>query len=222
RQASDDDPIFGRQPLFDDSQLAVGWAYRNATFVYDIVVVDDEHIAACLIAAERHLGHEQRLLLGSLRWRYPRVREHTGQQRVIRVGKEPAHPQRPGRGIDLRRDVIDDAFVRVAGIVHQPQFNGDFTQIGGADAARIADDAQHVLFTKGGGNIDRIEPQDGRERRWAAAADERADRGEMGRHDAVERCRYLGVAEFDFGQFQRGLRLLQLRPRLVAVLLGLV
>src|SRR6185437_9052145 len=117
---------------------------------------------------------------------------------------------------------IDDALVWVAGITHQPQFNRDLAQIGGADAARIGDDAQHVLFAEVGRYVNRVEPQDCRERRRLVTAYQRTNGGQMGRHAAVERRRHLGIAQLDLGQLQRGLRLLYIGALLIAVLLRFV
>ena len=150
------------------------------------------------------------------------MHEQAGQQPIVGVGEHAAQLKRAGRGIDQRRDVIDDAFVRIAGLGHQPQLDRDLAQIGGADALGVGDDAQHILLAEVRGHVDRIELQDRRERRRAAAADQRADRREMGRHDTVEGRGNVRVAKLDFRKLERCLCFLQVGAAFVAVLLRFV
>ena len=98
----------------------------------DIVLVDDEHVAAALVAAERDIGHEQRRL--RLR-RHAHAHEKAGQQAALVVLQGAAHRQRSGRRVHSWRDVVELADVRIAFLVLQPDFDRDADEIGDGAAA---------------------------------------------------------------------------------------
>ena len=57
--------VVRRQPLLDHAQVADQRADLDLALLDDIVLVDDQHVAAALVAAERDVGHQQRGLLRS-------------------------------------------------------------------------------------------------------------------------------------------------------------
>ena len=57
--AADDDAVVLGQAFFDHAQFADELARLDFALLDHIVLVDDEHIASALIAAERDVGHQQ-------------------------------------------------------------------------------------------------------------------------------------------------------------------
>src|SRR6202022_1526188 len=63
QDARNDDAVVAREPLVDHAQVALLGAERDLALLHDIVLVDDEHVASALVAAERRFRNEQGLAL---------------------------------------------------------------------------------------------------------------------------------------------------------------
>ena len=182
----------------------------------DPIGVDDEHIAARLIAAHGDLRDQQRLLRAQ---RHPHAKEIARQERLFGILEDPAHLQRSGRLVDVGGHVIEHALVRIAGLGLQADFDRNLVdQLGDSDAAlrHLRTHALHVTFAQNEPYPDRVELHDGREFAGVVAADQFADRNLARRHDAVEGSRNRGVAEIDLRGLGLGLRLQHARAGGVA------
>ena len=63
QQARDHDLVVRLEAAFDHAQIALERAGLHLALLDDIVAVHHQHIAPGLVAAERHVGHQQRVLL---------------------------------------------------------------------------------------------------------------------------------------------------------------
>src|SRR5882672_8779627 len=63
QQPGGDDAVVGLQAFFDDAQLTLQRPDPHLALLDDIFAVHDQQIASGLIAAERDIRHEQRVLL---------------------------------------------------------------------------------------------------------------------------------------------------------------
>ena len=105
---------------------------RDLALLDDILAVHDQHIAAGLVAAERHVRHEQRVLLPVER--HADAHEKSRQQRAVGIGQHAAHRERAGRLVERRRGVVELALVRKAGLGLQSDLDRQLPEIVGRHA----------------------------------------------------------------------------------------
>src|SRR5262245_18401252 len=79
--AVDDDPIIGLDARFDHPEPTIDLPDDDRALLDDVVLVDDQQIAAELVAAARGVGTEQRRLRTPDR--DPDARKYAGQQPVV-------------------------------------------------------------------------------------------------------------------------------------------
>ena len=101
QQPGGDDAIVGLQAAFDHAQLALQRPGPHLALLDDVFAVHDQHVASGLVAAERDVGHQQRILL--LVEGHADADEKSRQQRAIGIGQHAAHRQRAGRLVEGRR-----------------------------------------------------------------------------------------------------------------------
>ena len=63
QQPGDDDTVVGFEAAFDHAQITLERPGPDLALLDDIVAVHHQHIASGLIAAQRHVRHQQRVLL---------------------------------------------------------------------------------------------------------------------------------------------------------------
>src|SRR5579885_1848155 len=219
--ASDDDPVVLLQPCFDHAQIADQLPRFDFALLDDIVLVDDKHITAALIAADRRIGHEQRRI-----WLSGNAHTHeiARQQAAVAIFKRSARGQRSRGRIDSRRDVVELAFVRIALLGLQSDFNRHAEQ-GRRRLALLCKGRaylQYVAFAGVEVHPDRVKLHDGGKYGRRARADQFADRDLPCRDYAVERRLHVGVTEIDLGLLFIGLGRLQVGLRRIARRQGLI
>ncbi len=131
-QPGNDDAVIGVHALFDDAQIADLLAKLDFALLDHVVLVDDEHVASALVAADDAIRHEQRVGLGSPR--HAHAHEISRQQRAVGVRQHAAHQQRAGRRGDARRGVVERSLVRIARLALQADLDRDFLQIFAGEA----------------------------------------------------------------------------------------
>src|SRR5262245_19352071 len=109
-QSVDDDAIVGHEAFLDDTQSVDDLAERHIFLACGALAVDDQHIFARLLARDRSIGDEQRLVGG--RARHPYAREHARREHAARVGELRAGADRAGRPVD---HVVDEVHVAAVG-----------------------------------------------------------------------------------------------------------
>ena len=174
KQPADDDAVVRLQPILDHAERAVDLADLHLALLDHVVAGYHQHVAPALVAAERGVGHQQRVLL--LFQRHADTDEIAGQQHAVGIGDDAAHHQRPGRLVDGRRGVIEIALVRIAVLGLQADLDRQPRQLVRRDAAatRFGADPDDVLLVDIEVHIDRIERDDG---------------GELGRRSRRRRAR---------------------------------
>ncbi|GJE45787.1 hypothetical protein AEGHOMDF_4987 [Methylobacterium soli] len=141
--------------------------------------------------------------------RHPHAHEQAGHERVPFICEDAAGQQRPGRGVDLGRDVVQHAPMRVPGLALEADLDRDARQVpeGPALLDEALLDQEHLLLADVEIDVDRIDPDDRGELGRAADADEGAHIHQMVGDDPVEGRQHLGIAEIDRGEIEIGLRL---------------
>ncbi|MET3345822.1 hypothetical protein ABIF52_006203 [Bradyrhizobium japonicum] len=141
QQPRDHDAVVRLQPALDHAQAVIGGADLHLALLDDVVAIDHQQIAAALVAAERGVGNEERALL--LVEGHADADEIAGQQHPLVVGDEAAHGKRTGRLVESRRDVVELAFMRIAGLVLEADLNRKLLEVGGrqSPAGRFGADA---------------------------------------------------------------------------------
>ena len=151
----------------------------------DVLVVDDQQVAALLVVAERDVRHQQRLdvlLLGDAH-----AHEQARLQHAVLVLEHGAAGQRAGAGIDLRRHVVERAGVRIALLGLQADIDGDRSEVLQRDAgnAHALADRQHLLLVDVELHVDRHRAA----RWWRAWSARRRRPWRRDRRGAPRRCR---------------------------------
>ena len=100
-----------RQPRGNRAQPVEHLAELYIALFDDVVVVDDEQIAAALVRLQRAVRDKQGVARAAPH-RQADPDEKARQQVAMRVGEHAAHQHRPGRGVDRRRDVFERAVMR--------------------------------------------------------------------------------------------------------------
>src|SRR5262249_20650027 len=141
---------------------------RDVALARDTVGIDEEHVFAGLLAADRRVGNEQRLVDG--RARHAHAREHAGREHTVRGGELGAAANGAGRAVD---DVVDDIHVAAVlefALVDELEAHQDVA----AAAGHFFAAARQPLVAQIGGLIegefepDRVHRDDGGEQRGAA------------------------------------------------------
>src|SRR4051812_44941265 len=118
REAVHDDLVVGRKPVLDDAQIPGKLAKRDVFLLRHVVVADDHHVFAHLLARDRHIRHQQRLV--GHRARHAHAREHSGREQAFRIGDLRAAADRAARAVDHVVDEVDGALVDKIRLVDQP------------------------------------------------------------------------------------------------------
>ena len=85
------------------------WAGRHVFLPHDAAVVDDEHVFARLLGADRRVGNEQRVI--GRRAGNANAAEHAGSEYAVGIGEHRAAADRARGGADDVVDEIDLALV---------------------------------------------------------------------------------------------------------------
>src|SRR5207237_4784099 len=155
---------------------AGGPAELHAALLDDVIGIDREDVTARLIAPHRHFRHQKR---GPWARRHSHANEIARQQSVLGIFENAAHLQRPGRLVDIWRCVVEQAFVRIAGLglqAHLDRYLVD--ELGGAHTSlgHGSAHALHIAFAQVEPDPDRVELHDAGKLTRLLAADQLAYR----------------------------------------------
>ena len=90
----------------------------------DVVRADHQHVAPFLARPDRVISRQQRLVL--MPDRVPgRARRGPGSSALSLLSNTARTATRAGRGVDLRRDVVEMSFVRIAVLILQADLDRD-------------------------------------------------------------------------------------------------
>ena len=131
-----DDTVVGLEAAFDHAQIVLDRPGLDLALLDDVVAVHDQHVASGLVAAQRHVRHQQRVLL--LIEGNADTDEIAGQQHAVGVRQHAAHRQRSRRLVDRRRRIIELALVRIAVFGLQPDLDRKLLEIARRQSPRAA------------------------------------------------------------------------------------
>src|SRR5262245_65430988 len=102
QDAGNDDAIVGLEPALDHAQVADPGADRDLALLDRIVVVEHEQITSALVAAERGIRYQQRLLLvGGANSHAHEIARH---QHLLGIRQDGADGKRSGRPVEGRSE----------------------------------------------------------------------------------------------------------------------
>ena len=221
-QPGDHDFVLQGHARLDHAHIADQIAGRHAPLLDHVLVVDHQQITPKLIGAEGNVRHQESIDV--LFDRHPHPHEIARQQRHISVFEDAPDRERASRGVDIRRDVIDQSVARIACLNLQADLDRDGADRIGRDLAfrPFGLDAQDVGFAQGEIHPDRVDLDRGREFGGRGAPHILPDRNLMGGDHAIERRVHPRVGVFDRRLLRRRFGLLHVSPGRVPLRQSLV
>ncbi len=121
------DPITWIETGIDDHELPLPLSGFDDFALNDIVRADHQHVAPFLARPDRVISRQQRLV--EMPDRSLDAHEKARQQRIILIIEYRAHGDRASRGVDLRRDVVEMSFVRIALLILETDLDRDARKV---------------------------------------------------------------------------------------------
>ena len=122
-EAVDDDALAALYALLDDDQVVHLAADLHRALLDDVLVVDDEDIAAGLVGAEGTLGDEQDRAVQLVR--DAEADEGAGDDGVVFVGEDGAALDGAGLGVEGGVGIFEAALVGEPGLVAEGEVHRD-------------------------------------------------------------------------------------------------
>src|SRR5215510_13245398 len=146
QDAGNDDTIVGLESALDHAQVADPGADRDLALLDGIVVVEHEQITSALVAAERGIRYQQRLLL--VGGANSHAHEIARRQHLLGIRQDGADGKRSGRPVDGGRNVVQRAPIRISLVGLQPDFDRIRFEVlrGHAEAPHVRANVQHLLL----------------------------------------------------------------------------
>src|SRR5262249_26707059 len=157
QDALGDHEIVGPKTLGDHEQPADLGPRLDAAALDHPLRVDDQHVLALLVEAHRLAGNQERITL--LRRGNAHPNEQARKHAAVRIGKEPAHRERP-RGLrDADGGEVEAALVRMPLLVGQPEVDRDGPLLDRPRHGRLLafDDRQEIPLVDGEVDVEGID-----------------------------------------------------------------